>query len=99
MNSLRSLRHEDLEELADPRVVARGRECVRWGLLHDLSELQGRIEALVAERRSGACHVVVREGSRGLVTSCTCPANLDHGEICKHIVATLVAWIARRDGG
>jgi superfamily II DNA or RNA helicase len=99
MNKLRSLRYEDLDDLAEPEVVARGRECVRWGLISDLSEAQGGIEALVAERRGLACEVVVREGSRGLVTACTCPANLDHGEVCKHIVAALVAWIARRDGG
>ncbi len=79
--------------------MARGRDCVRWGLLHDLSETQDRIEALVAERQGLPCQVIVREGSRGLVTSCTCAANQEHGEVCKHIVATLVAWIARRDGG
>ncbi len=99
MNRLRSLRHEDLEDLADPRVVARGRDCVRWGLLHDLSETQERIEALVAERRGLPCRVIVREGTRGLITTCTCAGNQEHGEVCQHIVATLVAWIARRDGG
>lgn len=99
MNRLRSLRNEDLDDIADAGVVARGRECVRWGLLLDLSETQGRIEAQVAERQGRSCEVVVREGNRGLVTSCTCPVNLEHGEICKHIVAALVAWIARRDGG
>jgi len=99
MNRLLSLRSEDLGNLADPRVVARGRECVRWGLLSDLTERQGQIEARVAERHGQACRVLVREGSRGLVTSCTCPQHVDHGETCKHIVAALVAWISRRDGG
>jgi superfamily II DNA or RNA helicase len=98
MIRLRSLRPEDLPELADPRVVARGRDCVRWGLLHDLDESPGVIEAQVAERRGHSCRVVVREGSRGLVTSCTCPQNHDHAEVCRHIVAALIAWMARRDG-
>src|SRR5207249_3876295 len=52
-----------------------------------------------AERRGQTCRVIVREGSRGLVTSCTCPQHVDHGETCRHIVAALVAWISRRDGG
>jgi superfamily II DNA or RNA helicase len=99
MNRLRSLRNEDLDDIADAVVLARGRECVRWGLIHDLSETRERIEALVADRQGRACEVVVREGTRGLVTSCTCAVNQEHGEICKHIVATLVAWISRRDGG
>jgi superfamily II DNA or RNA helicase len=43
--------------------------------------------------------VVIREGARGLVTWCNCSHHSEHGEACKHIVATLVAWIARRDGG
>ena len=98
MNKLRSLRLEDVADLAGARALARGRDCVRWGLLRDLGESQGQIEALVAERRGHPCRVVVREGSRGLVTSCTCPQHVDHGEICRHIVAALIAWIARRDG-
>jgi len=99
MNRLLSLRPEDLGNLADARVVARGKECVRWGLLSDLTERQGQIEARVAERHGERCKVIVREGSRGLVTSCTCPQHVDHGETCKHIIAALVAWISRRDGG
>ncbi len=99
MNRLRSVRYEDLSSLADTHVLARGRDCVRWGLIHDLSESQGQIEAMVAERRGEACRVIVREGTRGLVTWCTCADHVEHGETCKHIVAALVAWIARRDGG
>jgi len=100
MNRLRSLREEDICALVDDaRTVARGRECVRWGLLHDLSEKQGQIEARVAESRGRSCRVVVREGSRGLVTSCTCAQHAVQGETCRHIVAALLAWMARRDGG
>jgi len=99
MSRLRSLAYEDIAQLADHRVVARGRECVRWGLISDLSERQGQIEALVADKRGEHCRVLIRDGARGLVTWCTCPAHVEHGEACKHIVAALVAWIARRDGG
>jgi len=99
MNRLLSLRPEDLGSLADARIVARGRECVRWGLLSDLVEKHGQIEALVAERHGVRCRVLIREGSRGLVTSCTCPQATENGETCKHIVAALLAWMSRRDGG
>jgi hypothetical protein len=36
-------------------------------------------------------HVTVRETSSGLLTFCTCPYNW--GGDCKHIVATLLAWL------
>ena len=99
MSKLRSLGYEDLDILADKRVVARGRECVRWGLINDLSETQGQIEALIADGQGVSCQVQIKDGARGLVTWCTCATHVDHGEICKHIIAALVAWISRRDGG
>jgi superfamily II DNA or RNA helicase len=99
MSKLRSLEFEDLDILADKRIVARGRECVRWGLINDLSESQGQIEAQIADGHGVSCQVQIKDGARGLVTWCTCAAHVDHGEICKHIIAALVAWISRRDGG
>lgn len=41
--------------------------------------------------------VVIRDEAGQMLTACTCPYHLDHANDCKHIIATLLAWVVARE--
>lgn len=61
--------------------------------LNPLSHLSRSAESRVAG--TALYRVRIYETPTGLVTSCTCP--YDWGGDCKHIVATLLAWLRELD--
>ena len=89
---------EHLLSLVAPEVLDRGRRYFRRGAVLSLDWGAGSLRARVAGSRPQPYDVNVQEkGGGALAIACTCPYAYDMGT-CKHAVATLLAWMARRDG-
>lgn len=71
----------------------RGWGYYNGGLVRSRARLENGIEARVAGTYT--YRVTVRETSGGLAAFCTCP--YDWGGDCKHIVATMLAWLREPD--
>lgn len=89
---------EHLPSLVSPEVLGRGRRYFRQGAVLSLDGGAGFLRARVAGSRPQPYDVNIQEkGGGALAIACTCPYAYDMGT-CKHAVATLLAWMARRDG-
>jgi uncharacterized Zn finger protein len=81
-----------IRALASPESFERGREYFHRGAVESLVRRGERLEAAVAGSDYPPYQVVVTLGPTGVVTeSCTCP--YDWGGACKHVVATLLAYL------
>ncbi len=80
---------DDLEEWAGSRIVARGRSYQRKGSVRELQrDDEGALVAWVAGSRRYATRVSI-EGSKDLISECTCP----YWTTCKHAVAVVVEYL------
>ena len=96
--ALRTIRPEHLASLVPPQVLTRGKRYFREGAVLSLDSGDGSLRARVAGSRPQPYAVKIQEkGGGSLAIACTCPYAYDMGT-CKHAAATLLAWIARRDG-
>src|SRR4051812_43020109 len=78
--------------LASPESFDRGREYFQSGAVEGLVLRGERLEAEVAGSEFEPYRVAVTLGPTGVVAeSCTCP--YDWGGACKHVVATLLAYL------
>lgn len=79
----------------DENVLARGRDYMRGGAVHDLEEIEsGEWGAIVHGTEKYEVRVALN-GDEICEYGCTCPYDL--GPICKHVVAVLFVLSARRD--
>lgn len=80
---------DDLDEWAGSRIVARGRSYQRKGAVRELQrDEEGALVAWVAGSRLYATRVSI-EGSKDLISECTCP----YWTTCKHAVAVVVEYL------
>ena len=80
-----------LKQLSSARSFARGEAYYNEGRLKDVSEHEGRLEAIVAGQHD--YHIRLMSEGREIEYSCDCPVGLDGG-FCKHLVAATLAWIS-----
>lgn len=79
-----------IRNLADPKVIERGRAVVRSGAVSDLVRRGDRLTAAVAGSEDEPYRVTIRLKDRDVADyRCTCP--YEWGGACKHVVATLLA--------
>jgi len=79
-----SLSPQRLQELAGPKVYARGEEYFTNGNVQLLEHTDD--EAIAEVMGSQPYRVELKLTSKGLIADCTCPAMSDYG-FCKHAVA------------
>ena len=80
---------DDLDEWAGSRIVARGRSYQRKMAVRELQrDEEGALVAWVAGSRLYATRVSI-EGSKDLISECTCP----YWTTCKHAVAVVVEYL------
>jgi hypothetical protein len=79
----------DIQARCSETSFERGRGYYTGGAIRGRVRLDDGLETRVSGTYT--YRVTVREGPGGLVTWCTCP--YDWGGDCKHIVATLLAWL------
>lgn len=86
---------DDLEEWAGSRIVARGRSYQRKGSVRELQrDDEGALVAWVSGSRLYATSVTI-EGSKDLISECTCP----YWTTCKHAVAVVVEYLEMAKSG
>ena len=83
------LTEADIEARCSETSFERGRRYYTGGAVRQRVRLDDGLETRVSG--TYAYRVTVREATGGLVAFCTCP--YDWGGDCKHIVATLLAWL------
>jgi len=81
------LRLEDIQDIFEERVFARGLDYAHKGRVTNLQVAGNNVSATVIGTKSYEVTVNIDN----LVMSCTCPAMEGNGE-CKHVVAVLVAY-------
>jgi len=86
---LTELTQDDIRARCTEASFERGRSYYTGGAIRQRIRLDDGIETRVAGTHT--YHVTVREAPGRLVAFCTCP--YDWGGDCKHIVATLLAWL------
>jgi len=86
---LAHLTEADIRDRCTEVSFKRGWNYYEGGAVRQRTRLDDGIEARVFG--ADAYRVTVRETAGGLIASCTCP--YDWGGECKHIVATLLAWL------
>lgn len=89
MTTLKTVREVDVHTRCSEASFARGEAYYRSGAVLQRIRNEKGIEAHVAG--SSIYRVIVREGGGEIYAFCTCP--YDWGGDCKHIVATLLAWL------
>lgn len=86
------LSENDIRELASDQSFERGQGYFEHGAVLSLARRGNRLHALVEGTQEDPYSVWVGLGAAGVVDAyCTCP--YDWGGVCKHIVATLLAYI------
>lgn len=96
MSSVPALTESTVRQRSDAKVVARGREYYDGGYVTNVVWRDGEILAEVDASEYEPYRVqILFEGQTILTTNCTCP--YDWGGDCKHIVATLLYLVHRRD--
>jgi superfamily II DNA or RNA helicase len=99
MASLDSILPADLRSETSTVIYSRGRELARTGAVRHLERSRTGLAALVSGARRNPYRV--RVGARGAHDysfACECGHFRATGSVCKHVVATLLAWIDQRDG-
>lgn len=99
--SLATITLPQIRALAAPAVFRRGVDYQRDGAVVELTATaSGTLWARVQGTEALPYTVSVSPvGPAGLLWECTCPFFEGSGEICKHVVAVLLEWIARRERG
>jgi uncharacterized Zn finger protein len=93
IGGLGSLTETDISARCTEASFVRGWNYYTGGAIRQRLRLDDGIETRVAGTHT--YRVTVRETSGGLIAFCTCP--YDWGGDCKHIVATLLAWLHEPD--
>ena len=92
MKALPTLTESDIRRLAASQSFTRGEEYYASGVVSDLQMRGNTLTARVAGSQVEPYRVTITLGPGGIEDAdCTCP--YDRGGICKHIVATLLAWV------
>jgi uncharacterized Zn finger protein len=84
-----------VRQIATPESFRRGREYLEFGAVERLFRRGDRLEAAVQGSDRTPYQVRVTLGDRAAIedVSCTCPYS--YGGACKHVVATLLAYLRR----
>ncbi len=94
---LHSVTAEYIRNITDIGVYSRGQTYYKNGRVHILKYNNGELTAEVTGNESAAYDVVIISNEREICDMyCACLYASD-GEICKHIVATILQWIERRN--
>jgi SNF2 family DNA or RNA helicase len=94
---LHSVTIEYIKSITDSGVFKRGFTYYQNGHVFDLHYNRGELTAEVAGGEASPYSVLILSDEENIQdTHCTCVYASD-GEICKHIVATLLEWIERRN--
>ena len=89
-----SLDLEDLRGLVSDDVIRRGIEYFQQNRVMEMRSVDGTLQAMVEGSDPASPYDVQLEGGADLSLACSCP--YDAEPVCKHIVAVLVAWSARK---
>jgi uncharacterized Zn finger protein len=87
--NLNQLTEGDIRARCSQASFERGQRYYRDGAVQQRLRLKDGLESRVSGTQ--IYRVTVRDTSGGLVTACTCP--YDWGGDCKHVAATLLAWL------
>lgn len=91
-----TLTESDIRRLAASESFARGEGYYASGAVSELQKRGNALTARVAGSQHEPYHVTITVGPSGIeAAECTCP--YDWGGLCKHIVATLLAWVREPD--
>ena len=94
MVSAPGLTEAQIREVALPETFARGREYFESGSVSHLTRRGADLQAEVEGSQYTPYQVHVTLAERGLASAvCTCPYAESWEGACKHIVATLLAWL------
>ena len=83
---------QDVLNVADERIIARGQEYHEDGMVVEWHHSSATtIEASVQGSEDDPYTVEIKTDGHGRITDCFCDCPYDYGDICKHIVAVLLA--------
>ncbi len=96
MSAPPTLTESDIRRLAASESFARGEGYYASGAVSELQKRGNTLAARVAGSQYEPYRVTITVGPSGIeAAECTCP--YDWGGVCKHVVATLLAWVREPD--
>jgi hypothetical protein len=96
MSAPPTLTESDIRRLAASESFARGEGYYASGAVSELQKRGNTLTARVAGSQYEPYRVTITVGPSGIeAAECTCP--YDWGGVCKHVVATLLAWVREPD--